>query len=103
MSKKDKQDLIEAICGYLPYAVYIDFQGIQGICHEIRVLHYFNNTNTVQELDAYIDFFGDNDFIISRIKICSNERCRPVHFSFSNQSPMVVLLSIDFDKPTPNT
>ena len=63
MSKKDKQDLIEAICGYLPYAVYIDFQGIQGICHEIRVLHYFNNTNTVQELDAYIDFFGDNDFI----------------------------------------
>lgn len=63
MSKKDKQDLIEAICGYLPYAVYIDLQGIQGKCHEIKVFHYFNNTNTVQELDAYIDFFGDNEFI----------------------------------------
>lgn len=61
--KEKKQILTEAMGIYLPYGVHIELQGISGALHEMRVFHYYNNTNSVQEIDTYIDFFGDMDFI----------------------------------------
>ena len=63
MSKENKQELIEALGGYLPHGVWIDLNGMAGKLNNLYVTHLYNGTDTVQEVDAAIDFCGDGDFI----------------------------------------
>ena len=65
MDKKDKTDLIVALCGYLPYGVYVDVgsSGFSGRLHNIDVLHKFNGTNYVQEMISSVDFFHDGNLL----------------------------------------
>ena len=63
MELKQKQTLLAALCGYYPYGVWIDLDGVSGKMNDLRVTHLYNGTNTVQEIDASIDFFGDGDYI----------------------------------------
>ena len=65
MDKKDKTDLIVALCGYLPYGVYVDVgsSGFSGRLHNIDVLHKFNGTNEVQEMISSVNFFHDGHLL----------------------------------------
>ncbi len=63
MELKQKQTLLAALCGYYPYGVWIDLDGMSGKMNDLRVTHLYNGTNTVQEIDASIDFFGDGNYI----------------------------------------
>ena len=58
-----KKELLEAFCGYLPYGVHVSLDGISGRLSNLYISHHYNHTDTVQEVDAVIDFFGDGDYI----------------------------------------
>lgn len=75
MSKEDKQELIEALGGYLPHGVWIDLNGMAGKLNNLYVTHLYNGTDTVQEVDAAIDFCGDGDFINVENSSRSYARC----------------------------
>ena len=80
MTKEEKKELIIAICQYLPYGVWVEFgDGMSAKLKNINLLHYYNNTNTVQELDGSTDLFGD--------EICVNlEHVHPFLRSMSDMT-----------------
>lgn len=62
MIDEDKKELIEALCEYLPYGVYIDKDGDIEVLKNIKVYHYYCGTDVVQDIEAYIDFYNTNEY-----------------------------------------
>ena len=62
----------------LPFATWMELDGIMsGHINNIEIVHHFNDTDFPQELDAWVDFFGDGD------KINIGERAFIYHSSYS--------------------
>ena len=62
MTQEDKKQLLlKDLCGRLPYGVYIEHTStkIRGKLNNINVVHRYNGTNSVQEVEAAISFLGD--------------------------------------------
>lgn len=61
MIQEDKELLLRYLCTALPYGVYVEHTptGIRGKLNNISVIHKYNDTNSVQEVEANITFFGD--------------------------------------------
>jgi len=64
MTKEEKQEFIEALCGYLPFGVRVQGEkhGISGKLNDLRLFHKYNFTNIVHETDALVDFFHDGEY-----------------------------------------
>jgi len=70
MEKEDKTLLTKALCEYLPYGAYVEYEGLVTRLDTLFVEHLYNNINTIQELDGSVDFFHDNDYVdIENIKL----------------------------------
>lgn len=70
MKQEDKKLLIKDISARLPYGVYVEHitTEIRGKVNNIRITHLYNNTNSVQDVEAYIEFFGDSYIDITHFK-----------------------------------
>lgn len=70
MKQEDKKLLIKDISARLPYGVYVEHitTEIRGKVNNIRITHLYNNTNSVQDVEAYIEFFGDSYIDITYFK-----------------------------------
>lgn len=71
IEKEDKLLLIKELCSRLPYGVWIEYNGLRTRLRELRLVHLFNDTNSVQDIDAASDFFGDDTYIVI-------EKIRPI-------------------------
>lgn len=75
MAKENYKLLVNECCNRLPYGVWVDLNGIRGKLNEIKIHHFFHDTNSVQDIKAYTDFFQDNE----PIEICNFKLClRPM-------------------------
>ena len=82
MQKEDYKLLINECCNRLPYGVWVDLNGIRGKLNEIKIHHFFYDTNSVQDIKAYTDFFQDNE----PIEICNFKLClRPMSSMTENE------------------
>ena len=75
MNKDDKALLVKDLCARMPYAVEVEFaNGFRGVLHNIDVIHLYNDDDETDSVDDYfatIDFFGDSDeFSIEDFKPC---------------------------------
>ena len=75
MNKEDKALLVKDLCARMPYAVEVEFaNGFRGVLHNIDVIHLYNDDDETDSVDDYfasIDFFGDSDeFSIEDFKPC---------------------------------
>jgi len=75
MNKEDKALLVKDLCARMPYAVEVEFaNGFRGVLHNIEVIHLYNDDDETDSVDDYfasIDFFGDSDeFSIEDFKPC---------------------------------
>ena len=61
MKKEDYELLVRECCNRLPYGVMVVLNGIYGKLKNIEVTHYYNDTNEVQEIKAYTNFFQPNE------------------------------------------
>lgn len=71
IEKEDKLLLVKELCSRLPYGVWIEYNGLRTRLRELRLVHLFNDTNSVQDIDAASDFFGDDTYIVI-------EKIRPI-------------------------
>lgn len=75
MTKEDYKLLLNECCNRIPYGVWVDLNGMRGKLNEIKTHHFFHDTNSVQDIKAYTDFFQDNE----PIEICNFKLClRPI-------------------------
>ena len=56
IEKEDKLLLIKELCSRLPYGVWVECNGLRTRLRELRLVHLFNDTNSVQDIDAASDF-----------------------------------------------
>ena len=58
----EKNLLVQDLCSRLPHGVYIKHMptGIIGKLNNINVVHIYNDTNSVQEVEASIAFLGED-------------------------------------------
>ena len=64
MDAKLKNILVREVSMRLPFATWLELDGtMSGHINNIEVVHHFNDTDFPQELDAWVDFFGDGDKI----------------------------------------
>ena len=71
MKKELKNILVREVSMRLPFATWMELDGIMsGHINNIEIVHHFNDTDFPQELDAWVDFFGDGDKInIAKFKL----------------------------------
>ncbi len=64
MTKEEKNDLIVALCGYLPYGVWVEFSdGMSTKLTNVDLLHKYNKTNYVQEIEGSTDVLHDGTYV----------------------------------------
>ena len=70
MTQEEKELLLKDLSIRLPYGVYIKHTpiGITGKLNNINVIHIYNNTNSVQEVEATTAFFGEDCLDITYFK-----------------------------------
>lgn len=62
-SENREKRLLEALCEYMPYGLHVEYNGVSGVLHDLKVYQRYNGTDRVQEVSAFADFFGDGDYI----------------------------------------
>ena len=68
MTNEEKQLLLKDLSARLSYGVMLNLGAVRGTLRDIQVIHKYNNTDSVQEIDAYIQFFGDEYIDIIHFK-----------------------------------
>lgn len=61
MTQEEKRLLLKELSARLPYGVQVDYNGFSKRLSNITCVHLFNGSDTVQDVDAGTDFFGDGE------------------------------------------
>lgn len=61
MTREEKSLLLQDLCARLPYGVYIEHTTteIRGQLKGVVFEHIYNGTDSIQEINAWVLFFGD--------------------------------------------
>ena len=62
MTDEEKTLLTKALCEYLPYGVYVEYNGLILRLDQVYVMHVYNGTNTIQKLYGSIDVFHEGEW-----------------------------------------
>jgi len=61
ISKEDKILLIKDLSMRMPHGVWISLEGIEGKFSDMMMFHYYHDSNTPDDIAAYIDFFRNGN------------------------------------------
>lgn len=62
MTQEEKTLLTKALCEYLPYGAYIEYNSLISRLDHVYVMHVYNGTNTLQNIDGSVDVFHEGDW-----------------------------------------